>query len=410
MGDIIVGIDIGTTKVCTVIGKLNRSGSVEVLGKGITPCLGVKKGTIVDIERTASSVRASVEQAESAANLKIGSAYINIIGMHVCVMSSRNSLSITSDDHEIGRKDVEKLLYSLRDIELEDDRQIIDIIPRQYVIDGYDEIMDPVGMVGVKLEIDADVVAGKITSVQNLVRSLERAGVKPDGIVVEAFATGEMALLPDDRELGVVMIDIGGGVTDVSVFKNGRLRLYNSIPVGGDHITNDIAIGLKISNAEAEKLKRELGLALTSLIKNDQEFTVFDINENSKKSVRVSEIVEIIEARVYEIFLLCRSLLEKEETVTGLGGGVVLAGGGISYMDGGRQLATEVFGLPVRVVSWKHTGAAIPEMITAEGIIKYVYSVRRGNIGSEVKSISQSGASVPLRWLEKIKRFFESLF
>jgi cell division protein FtsA len=385
---------------------------VEVLGKGMVPCNGVKKGIIVDIESTSNSIRSSVELAESMANLKIGSAYINIIGMHVSVINRKDSLMISNDNREITKKDLDRLLYMVKDITIPEDREIIDIIPRQYIIDGYDEIIDPVGMVGVKLEVDADIVLGKITSVQNILKSIERANIKIDGLVVEAFATGEIVLSPDEKELGVILLDVGGGVTDVSVFQNKKLMYYNSIPVGGDHITNDIAIGLKISNAEAEKLKREYELALTSLIKNDQEVTVFDINENKKKNVKVSEIVEIIEARVFEIFSLCAGLLEKEGINGNMGAGVVLAGGGISYVDGNRQLAAEVFGLPVRVTAYKVPGAPKPEMVAAEGIIKYVSGMRKGgNIGSDVRSRGQK-AQVARKtgFVTRLKNLFEKLF
>lgn len=411
MGDIIVGIDIGTTKVCTVIGRVDKAGGVEVLGKGLVPCVGVRKGVIVDIDKTASAVRESVVQAEEMADMKIGSAYINIIGMHVNVIRKRCGAAIANEDREITKKDLDRLLYTLRDIEVEEDKQVIDIIPRQYVIDGYDEIIDPVGMVGAQLEVDADIVAGKITSVQNLVKSLERAGLKIDGIIVEAFATSEMVLLPDEKEMGVILIDVGGGVTDISVFKNGRLMFYNSIPVGGEHITNDIAIGMRISNVGAEKIKREYELALTSLIKNDQETVVYDINENKRKTVMVSDIVEIIEARVHEIFSLCKSMLSNEGIDPGIAAGVVLAGGGISYVDGGKQLASEVFGLPVRVAAIKNNTGPIPEMVTAEGMIKYASGIKRGNKGSEVKSISkpQKSRNKPA-FFSRIKRLLDKMF
>ncbi len=219
------------------------------------------------------------------------------------------------------------------------------------------------------------------------------------------------ALLPDEKDMGVVLLDVGGGVTDISVFKGKRLIFYDSIPVGGDHITNDIAIGLRISNAEAEKIKRQFELALTSLIKNDQEISVFDINENKKKNVKVSEVVEIIEARVYEIFSLCRNQVEKECVIKNLPGGIVLTGGGISYVDGCKQLAAEVFELPVRVSKLNHMGLTKPEYITAAGIIKYVSNIRRGGSSAyEAKLLkarrSKEGESAFGKMAAAIKRLF----
>lgn len=411
MGDIIVGIDIGTSKVSTIIGRVNKANEIEVLGEGIDSCGGIKKGIIVDIESTAKSIRNSVGQAEAAANLKAVSAYLNIMGTHVSVINNRSWINVTNEDREITKKDVDRVLYSAKDVPIPEDRQIIDVIPRQYIIDGYDEIIDPVGMVGVRLEVEADIIAGKITSVQNIVKSAEKAGLRIDGLVVEALATSEVILTPDEKDMGVIMLDIGGGVTDISVFKNKKLIFYDSIPVGGDHITSDISIGLKISNSDAEKIKRQYELALTSLIKNDQEIFVYDVNENRKKSVKVSGVVEIIEARVYEIFSLCSNLLRNAGIAGNFQAGVVLTGGGISYVDGGKQLAAEVFELPVRIASLKLSEISKPEFITASGIVKYVSNHRRGGkAGSEVKVQKPKGSEKSINLSGKLGNFLKKLF
>lgn len=411
MGDLIVSIDIGTTKICTIIGRIGKSSQMEILGKGMVPCSGLKKGIIVDIESVAAAIRSSVDEAETSANIKVGSAFVNIHGMHVNVINNKSFINIQNSNREISRKDVESLLYSVRDIEIPEDRQLIDVIPRQFIIDGYDEIVDPTGMVGTRLEIDADIIAGKITSVQNIIKSLERANVKIDGIVAEAFATGEIVLTAEEKDIGVIMLDIGGGVTDISVFKGKRLVFYDSIPVGGDHITNDIAIGLKISNLESEKIKRQYELALTSLIKNDQEISVFDINENRKKNVKISEVVDIIEARVYEIFSLCRNQAVKAGVFNNLAGGVVLTGGGISYVDGNKQLAAEVFELPVRVALLSHLGITKPEYITAAGIIKYMANIRKVS-SSAIENKLQKPKLVKKRngILAKLGRIIKEIF
>ena len=411
MGEIIVGIDIGTSKVCTIIGRVDKSNQIEVLGIGTSNCEGVKKGIIVDIESTSNSIRTAVEKAEKMSNIKVGSAYFNIMGAHVNVISNRTAISVSNENREIRAKDVEKVLYTAGDVAVPEDQQVIDVIPRQYIVDGYDEILDPIGMVGVKLEIDADVVTGKITSVQNIVKSAERAGVDVDGLVVGALAAGELLLTPDEKDMGVVLIDVGGGITDISVFKNKKLIFNDSIPVGGDHITNDISIGLKISYPEAEKIKKQYELALTSLIKNDQEITVTDTGENRKKTVRVSEVVEIIEARVYEIFQLCRNLLEKAGVFEEYGAGVVITGGGISYVDGNKQLAGEAFDLPVRVAFFRHQEVSKPEFWTSFGILKFISNYRRGRgQGSEVKvqkpKVSKADSGFFSKIIKMIKDFF----
>lgn len=410
MGELIVSIDIGTSKVCALIGRVNSYTQLDIAGRGMAPCNGLKKGVIVDIDSTAASIKSAVEEAESAANMRVGSAYVNIHGMHVNIINNRSFM--TMNGREITYNDVNSILHEVRDIEIPEDRQLIDVIARQYIIDGYDEIVDPVGMVGTGLEIDADIITGKITSVQNIIKSMERSGIKIDGIVAEAFATGEISLSQDERDIGVVMLDVGGSVTDVSVYQGKRLVFYDTIPVGGDHITNDIAIGLRISNTEAEKIKRQFELALTSLIKNDQEISVLDINENKKKDVKVSEVVEIIEARVYEIFSLCKNLLDKAGVVVPKSGSVVMTGAGISYVDGCKQLANEVFELPVRVVqAGQLPGVSKPEFIASAGMLRYVANLRKGGShASEIKLKKTSNIPPRESFFSKIVQFFKRLF
>lgn len=371
MSDIIVGIDIGTSKVSTVIGKFNSAGEVEVLGKGTDPCSGIKKGIVVDVEATSVSIQNSVKMAESQANMKVVSAYVNISGLHVDIINYKTFTNIISQDKEITKSDVQKLLYSAGTLAIAEDSEIIDVVPRQFIIDGYDGISDPIGMKGTKLEGDFDVVIGKIISVQNIVRSMEKAGLKVDGLISEGLAAGECALMPDERDMGVILIDIGGGTTEVSVFKEEKLVINKCLPVGGDHITNDLSVALKISYAEADKIKKQFRLALTSLIKNDQDISVNDISESFKKNIKVSDAVEVIEARVYEIFSLCRDIIQKN-CPGNYGAGVVLTGNGVTTLDGSMQLAYEVFNMPVRIAAPKIRGISSLDYCTAAGIVKYI--------------------------------------
>lgn len=412
MGEIIVGVDIGTSKVCTLIGQVNKDNQIEVLGVGMDSCGGVKKGIIVDIESTSNSIKNSIQEAEAMANLKVESAYVNIAGAHVSIIHNKNWLNISGENREITSKDVEKLLYSAENVKIPEDMQVIDVIPRQFIVDGYDEIIDPVGMIGVKLEADMDIIAGTITSVQNIKKSMERADVTIDGLVIEALATGEMVLTPEEKEMGVILIDVGGGLTDISVFMNKNLMFYDSIPLGGDHITNDVSIGLKIPYHEAERIKRQYELALTSLIKNDQLVSVSEINENIKKSVRISEIVEIIEARVYEIFSLCDKLLQESGIRGNFSAGIVLTGGGISYVDGSIQLAKEVFvDMPVRIASNKLPGSSKFEHMTAAGIVKYLsLNCKGGKAGSSVKTQRPKNLTKENSLFKKVTRFFNDFF
>ena len=393
MKDVIVGIDIGTTKVCTLVGMVNKAGQLEICGKGTVPCNSVKKGAIVDIEATSKAIRLSVEKAEKEAGLRIGSAYINIYGLHTSVLNYKEDIEISNANRLISTDDLDKLYDKIEKVSIPEGSQIIDIIPREYIIDGYDSIKDPLGMSGFRLEIDADIVVGKFTSVQNIIKSIEKAGLEVDGIIIEAFATSELALTSEEKELGVLLIDVGGGITDISAFKNGNIMMYDSIPVGGDHITNDISIGLHISISEAEKIKKQYELALTDLIKNDQDISIYDVNDEIQKTIKISEVIEIIEARVVEILSLSKSLVEKYEEPIKFSSGIVLTGGGISYVNGNKQISSSIFDLPARVASYRsNSDISKPEFAAAAGIIKYVatrnkrFSVTYNNMEKETKT------------------------
>jgi cell division protein FtsA len=410
--DNIIGcIDIGSSKICTVIARSSDIGEIEILGKAMEPCNGVKKGIIVDIESTANSIKNCVERAQALANIEIDSVYVNIMGIHASIVHNKSSVNILGEDKEVTREDVERVLQEAENIKLAEDRQVIDVIPVQYILDGYDEIVDPVGMSGVKLEVEADVVAGKITFVQNILKSMEKAGLRVNGFVVEALAASEIALTQEEKEMGVIMLDIGGSVTNISVIQNKRLIYFDAIPVGGDHISNDISIGLRIPHNEADKLKREYELALTSLIKNDHEITVNEINENRKRNIKVSEVIEIIEARVQEIFSLCREQLKAANVLEGYARGVVLTGGGISYIDGNMQLAYEVFDLPVRVASYKVANVTKPEFLVSVGTVKYIVNrFGASEAACEVKNQKKNKEKTKVNIFKKLASLFNGLF
>lgn len=411
MDDIICAIDIGTSKICAAVSKVNGFGNIEVLAKSIKPCSCVKKGVIVDIDEASSIIRSCITEIKAIKNIDINSAYVNIMGNQVSIISNKSAIETSNAGHEITKKDILRVLAAVEKVSFPQDRQIIDVVPTQYIVDGCDEIVDPLGMTGVGLEVEADIIVGKITSVQNIVKSMSKANIEVDGIIVEALAISELALTSQQKEIGVILIDMGGSITNVSVFKNDKIVFNNSLPVGGAHITNDISIGLRISLDEAEKLKREYELALTSLIKNDYDITVNDINENKKREIKVSEVIEIIEARVHEIFYLCKELLDKNGILNDFNGSIVLAGGGISYVDGNMQLAYEVFNFPVKVATHKVPGITKPEFLTCIGTIKYVtkrMKLSKKESGNKNKISEEPKERFSI--LKKIYKFFTGLF
>ena len=410
--NVIVGIDIGTTKICTMVGMLDQNNELKLLGKGYTIFNGVKKGVIVDVDETAKAIRNSVEEAETEARISINSAFVNIYGSHVNIIHHREKIHILNEDQIITVDDLERLFDAIERIPIPEGTQIIDIIPKQYIVDGYGDIRDPVGMTGLMLEVEADVVTGKLIPVKNIMRSMEKAGLEVDGITAGAFATGELLLSVEEKEMGVILVDVGGRITDVSAIKNGQVVAYDSIPVGGEHITNDIAIGLKISYSEADKIKRKYELALTTLIKNDQEVVVFDVNEEKQKSVQVSQIIEIIEARVYEILSLAKDVVERYCNPADFRAGVVLTGAGISYVNGNKQIAEEIFKMPVRVASYKSFAELTkPEYVAAAGIIKHMakrnkFSSTSGKVDQEDEVKSKTFIDTLKSWLKSIYEWF----
>lgn len=406
MSDIIVGIDIGTSKVSTVIGRIDSEGEVQILGKGLASCTGVKKGIIIDIDATSASIQNSVKIAEAESEMKVISAYVNISGLHTNIIKYNNSTNIVGSNKEITKEDVQKLIYSAGTIPIPEDCEIIDVIPTQFVVDGYDGIIDPIGMKGSLLEGYFDVVAGKIISVQNIIRSLEKAGIKVDGLVVEGYAAGECILMPDEKDMGVIFVDIGGGTTEVSVFKNQKLLMNQCIPVGGDHISNDLSIALKMSYAESDRIKKQFQLASTNLIKNDQEISVNDISESFKKNIMVSDAIQVIEARVCEIFSLCRDMIDKN-CPGNYGAGVVLSGNGIITLDGATQLANEIFQLPVRIATPKNRKINSIEYCTAAGIIKFVANQEKEASTISKKTITTNNKKVKEKSL--FKKFISRL-
>jgi cell division protein FtsA len=320
-------------------------------------------------------------------NMEVDSVFINISGGHVTLFENRGVIAVTREDREITGEDVRRVMQAARIFALPPEKEIVDVIPKQFIVDGYDEIRDPVGMFGTRLEVDASIVTCSSTTLQNLIRSVERAGLDIEGVVIEPLALGEVLLTRDEKELGVVVIDVGAGKTEYSVFESGMLKISGFIPVGGDSITNDLAVGLRMSFGEAENLKKQYGVVKPEYSQCST-VPVKGIADGGTREVSIEEFCEIIEARVYEIFFLVNRELLKSGIKDTLSSGAVITGGGVSFLKGSKEVVQEVMNLPVRIGIPEYIGVSSPVYSSGVGIVKYLAG-RKYYYGGEIEGTSK---------------------
>lgn len=420
MNEVVVGIDIGSSKVCTILGELNKNNQLQILGVGTAECKGLKKGIIIDIDDSAKAVRNSIEQAERMSGMEIKSAFINIAGGQTTLIGNKGVIAVSGNDREITAEDVERVMQEVSVVNIPIDREVIGVIPLQFMVDGYENIKDPIGMIGVRLEVHASVITAASASIQNLIRSVERCGVTVAGIIIDPLASSEVILTKDEKELGVVLVDVGGETTDISIFKGVNLIYTKLVPIGGTYITNDISFGLKIPGAEAEMLKRQYGYAAVKLLKSVEDIPVSSTGIGQDRKVTNQELTDIIEARVQEICYLVNKELETSGLKNTISGGIVITGGGLSFIKGSVETACSIFGKPVRVGAPHFIGVASPVYSTATGIVKYVLSSEKAGIKSKytfddenkVKSaiIKKHTSDKNRKVVGKIKDFFTDFF
>ncbi|HET9026009.1 MAG TPA: cell division protein FtsA [Trueperaceae bacterium] len=370
---IIVGLDIGTTKICTVIGEVASDGVLDIIGEGTVPSDGLRKGVVVNLERTIAAVRQSVAAAQRVAGVEVHSAWVGVAGSHLKALTSHGMTAIRRG-YDVTRTDVERTIENARAVPLEANMEILHVIPQEYVVDGNDGIKDPLGMSGVRLEVDVHIVAGAQGPLQNLKRCATDAGIGVDGMVVQALASGLAVLNRGEQELTTLLIDIGGGTTDVGVFHRGTLSHSAVIPLGGDHITQDISQLLRIPPDEAERVKRRYGVALPELADRDVELEV--ANPSYTASISTFELAQVIRPRVVEILDMVRRDIEQRMGALELLAGNVVITGGASLMPGVEQVANDRFRLPVRIgkpdgVSGLSDVVASPAHATAVGLVRY---------------------------------------
>ncbi len=370
----IAGLDIGTTKTCAVVATSTPAG-VEIIGVGEAPSSGLRKGVITDLDETVKSIEAATERAERMAGVHISHVYVGITGEHVRSSNNRGVVNVSGEDREVVAGDVRRVVDASKIIEVGADRQIIHALPRYFTVDGQDGVTDPVGMAGARLEVDTHIVTGGSSFITNVLKCVHRAGLEPAGLVFEPLASSAATLLSEEKHVGVVLLDIGGGTTDVAVFSGGGAVHTSTIPVGGNILTNDIALGLKTTHAEAERVKRAYGSAALAAEEGDESFVVTTLDGRSTRTVNRTQLRAIVAPRLNEIFRLAKAQINEKVPREVLLAEVVLTGGG-AHLHGIETAASEFFGVPVRIGVPAALGGLTdavkqPQYATAVGLVMF---------------------------------------
>ena len=341
---LIVGLDIGTTKICCIVGNMTPEG-LEIVGIGTSPSKGLRKGVVINIESTVEAIQKAVSEAELMAGCEIKTVYAGIAGGHIKGLNSQGVIAIKN--REVSPEDLTRVIDAAKAIAIPMDREVLHILPQEFIIDDQDGIREPLGMSGVRLEAKVHIVTGAVASAQNIVKSCNRAGTDVADIVLEQLASSEAVLSADEKELGVALIDLGGGTCDIAIFSEGAIKHTSVLSIGGDHLTNDIAVGLRTPMAEAEKIKQAYGCCLTSMVGKDETIEVPSVGGREARVLSRQLLAEILEPRVEEIFTLVNREIIKSGYEDLIASGVVITGG-TSILPGMPELAEQIFNLPVR--------------------------------------------------------------
>src|SRR5690625_1248978 len=368
--EVLVSLDIGTAKIKVIIGEILND-SLNIIGVGTAKSNGMKKGAIVDIDRTVSSIKSAVEQAERMVGMEIDRVVVGINGNHTQLQPCHGVVAIQSERREIGDEDITRVIDGAQVVSIPPEREIIDVIPKQFIVDGLDEITDPRGMIGVRLEMEGTIITCSKTVLHNILKCVEGAHLEISDICLQPLAAGTIALSKDEKSLGIALIDVGGGCSTVSVYENGHLAATSVIPLGGDNITKDLSIGLRTSTEEAEDVKLNYGHAFYETAREDEQFDVEIIGSNHKQTYNQLQISDMIEARLEEIY----TFAEREIRKMGyreLPGGYVLTGGTMK-MPGVLELAQRVFHANVRIAIPDYIGVREPQFTAGVGILQFAY-------------------------------------
>jgi cell division protein FtsA len=397
----LVGLDIGSTKTSVLIGEIDGE-QVRFLALGAAESKGLRKGLIVNLDSTVSSIRRAVEEAEGVANVPVESALIGVAGSHVRGVNSRGGVTLGNRPRDIEREDVRRAVDAARNISLPEDREVLHVLPHEFLVDAQEGIRDPVGMIGQRLETNVHLVTSSVAATQNLVTAANRAGILISDTVLEPLASAESCLTQDERDLGVCLLDIGGGTTELIVYGGGVVRHTGAVAIGGDHFTNDLAVGLRTPIPEAERIKRHHGCASAALLHEDGAIEIASVGDRPPRTIFTRTLTDILEPRANELLALIRDDLQRAGLDKQIPAGFVLAGGA-ARLHGLLELAEQTFHLPVRIAEPKGLAdmpeqVAQPEYATVVGLVLYGAKARRsgpqrsGNLVSKLKAMF-AGAS-----------------
>jgi len=403
---VVVGLDIGTSKVVALVGELAEDGGIDIIGLGTQPSRGLKKGVVVNIESTVQSIQRAVEEAELMAGCEINAVYAGIAGSHIRSLNSHGVVAIR--DREVTEADVAQVIEAAKAVAIPADQRILHVLPQEFIIDGQEGIRDPIGMSGVRLEAKVHIVTGADSAAQNIVKCVQRCGLTVEDVVLEQLASSFAVLTDDEKELGVCIVDIGGGTTDIAVFSHGAIRHTAVIPIAGDQVTNDIAVSMRTPTQYAEDIKVRFACALSQLANPDESIEVPSVGERPARRLARQTLAEVVEPRYEELFTLIRDELRRSGFEEVIAAGLVLTGGS-SRMEGAIELAEEIFHVPVRL--------GVPQQVRglAEAIQSPVYSTAVGLLLYARENLAPSGRGVLLGGsvggaLERMKNWFQGRF
>ena len=411
MEEIIVGIDVGTTKICTLVGRVEDDGVLRIMGVGIEPSHGIRKGVIVDLDAAAQAITRSVELAESSSGLEITSALVSMAGAHVSSINSRGVVSVTSD--VIDEFDIARALDSARAVAIPHNREVIHVVQRGCTVDGQDGIRAPLGMHGYRLEIETHIVTASTATVENLFQCVGAAGVDVQQFVLNPLASAEVVLTDNEREMGVVICDIGGGTTDMAIYVEGKVWHTMVLPVGGNHVTADIAHGLRLAVPQAEEIKLQQGYAIRAEVGAEDYFSIRPFGEDNVVNINRQELAHIIEARVEEIFEIALQEIKRSGYDGLLPAGMVLTGG-VSALPGIRDLASDVLGMPVRIAQPENLNGMVerlhsPAYSTSVGLLHWALKMQENDQGSTTEKGRRTRRRKPTIDLSGVKNWMKRL-